>query len=250
MEIVLEDIEDISGIHENGNPEKLKNKIDFSNIDNLKKADELPIINITDINGDSCSENGQFIAKGKIVEEKNNKLLNKYNNIEISFSLPESSGLCQININNNKEIIMTCENTEKFDVSQILIEKNVVQDKEGNYLFIINSYSNLEVFGCDVSYDSIITPEESEEPAESSIPGEPKESDEDDEEEDKKYFKRSDKGGLSAGTIAIIIVSVVVVVIVVIILIILGKKGKLFNKREKSNYKENENTNEIFDIYA
>ena len=89
MEILTEEIGDISGIHENGNPDKLKYKIDFSNIDNLTKADELPVINITHIDGDTCGENGHYIITAKIVEDKNDKLLNKYNHIYISFSLPE-----------------------------------------------------------------------------------------------------------------------------------------------------------------
>jgi len=159
MKIETEFIENISGIPENANPIVLQEgTIDYSNKNNLEKINDLPVINITNINGDTCPENGQYIINAKVVEDKNNQLKNKYNNVEIRFSMPESSGLCEIIINDN--VSMTCENKEKFDTSQILVERNVVQDQEGNDIFIINSFTNLEVFGCDISYNSTIIPEE------------------------------------------------------------------------------------------
>ena len=50
---------------------------------------------------------------------------------------------------------MTCENSEKFDISQIIIDRSLIQDSEGNYIFIINSYSTAEQFACDISLNSV-----------------------------------------------------------------------------------------------
>ena len=60
IEIEPEYIDYISGIPENVNPGELKNNIDYSKRDNLKIINELPVINITNINGDKCAENGQY----------------------------------------------------------------------------------------------------------------------------------------------------------------------------------------------
>ena len=209
MKIETEYLEDISGIPDNNDQEYLKGIIDYTNINNLKAIDNLPIVNITNINGDTCSENGQYIITAKYANNKNNNLKNKYNNVVIRFDSPESSGLCQININDI--ITMTCENKEKFAVSQILIERNVVQDQEGNDIFIVNSYTNLEVFGCDISYNSIINDNSNEQTEKIS------------------YLKyRNTKNGLTGGAIAGIIIACIAVIAAIIIVVVLANKGIIF----------------------
>ena len=222
MEIETDDLNDISGIPENGNPDKLKTKIDYSNITNLKKINDLPVISIIDINGDKCAENGQYIITAEFTENKNNNLKNEYENVEIRFSIPESSGLCHIEIDD--KIIMTCANKEKFDVSQILIERNIAQDKEGNDIFIINSITSLELFGCGISNDSVPAPEKSNNETEPEI------------NTDKHIYKRkNNKTGLSGGAIAVIVIISIIVITGIIILVICIKNKKLLCKENNSN---------------
>ena len=217
IEIETEYIDYISGIPENVNPGELKNNIDYSKRDNLKIINELPVINITNINGDTSAENGQYNISAKIVEQKNNKLRNKYDNVEIKFSMPESSGLCLINI--DKDIKMVCENKEKFEVSQILIERNVIKDEDGNDIFIINSFTNLEVFGCDISYYSIVASDEPDVPV----------------NQTSNYHRKNKNNGLTGGAIAGIVIASVAIVAIVLTLIVLTNKGILFGKKIKNN---------------
>ena len=70
--------------------QKLSN-IDYSNKTNLETINSLPEVTITNINGDSCYENGQYIISGTVSDTSN--LESAYSNVEISFSLSESTGL-------------------------------------------------------------------------------------------------------------------------------------------------------------
>ena len=172
------------------------------------------------------------------MDKNNQNLNNKYNNVEIRFSMPESSGLCEININDN--IKMTCENKEKFDVSQILIERQVIKDQNGNGLFIINSYTNPEVFGCDISYNStLIKPAETDVPNESSKPEIP-------EKKNPINYSKSKNKGLTGGAIAGITIASVAVVGIAVTLIILMKRGVLLGKKTKYNFPEGADTFEAF----
>ena len=187
-------------------------------------------------------ENGQYNILAKLVNKNSQNLNNKYNNVEIRFSMPESSGLCEININDN--IKMTCENKEKFDVSQILIERQVVKDQNGNGLFIINSYTNPEVFGCDISYNSTpIKSGETGEPNESSNPEIPTQIPE--KNNPINYSKRK-KNGLTGGAIAGITIASVAVVGIAVTLIILMKRGVLLGKKTKYNIPESQNSFDPF----
>ena len=66
MVLVTDDIGNISGIPDNLNPAQLNNSIDYSIKTNLEKVNALPIVNITNINGDKCEENGQYNILVKI----------------------------------------------------------------------------------------------------------------------------------------------------------------------------------------
>ena len=149
-------------------------------------------------------------------------------------SIPESSSLCQINI--NVIITMTCENKDKFDESQILIEKSVIKDQKGNDIFIVNSFTNLEVFGCDISYNSTITPVE-EEGIDTAIPTESYVV-----SNNTRYNKKKNSG-LSGGAIAGIIIACVVAVGAVTAVIILAKNG-IFSRIPQNNLVTSEISNE------
>ena len=235
MEIDTDKVDSISGI-ENINSQSLStiSNIDYSNLANLEKIDSLPEVTINNINGDTCSEDGQYIISGEINDISN--INNKYSNVEITFSSPESSGLCEFEINDNKEITIICQNKEKFDISQIIIDRSLIQDSEGNYIFIINSYSSPYQFSCDISLNSIKAPEEKNQILESTSNN----SEYSYEVETDRIVSggsKKKKGGLSGGAIAGIVISCVVVVAVIGIIIILSKKG-IINCKSNKEYEE------------
>jgi len=203
------------------------NIIDFSDKSNLEKLNSLPVITINNINGDSCSENGQYTITGKCPENSNIK--DTYSDVEIYFSLPESTGLCDVNKNKN-EIVMTCKNREKFAISQIMLDRNFVQDSEGNYIFIIDTYTSPEQFACDINPDSIKPANETMNPSPSS--SEPSSSD--NEAKDRHSFHKKSSGGLKGGAIVGIIIGCIVAVAAVVVIITLMRKGILsFGRRKK-----------------
>ena len=59
--------------------------------------------------------------------------------VTLRMSIPESNGLCLVNIE-NKNVEIICENTEKFYMSKILIERQAIQDSEGKEIFFIDSF--------------------------------------------------------------------------------------------------------------
>jgi len=250
MELETDEISDISGIPENANPEKLTSSVDYSNIANLKKIDSLQSVNIDSIDGDTCSTDGQYIIYGALNSQGD--LQSTYSYVEIRFSSPESSGLCYIQID-NVNITMTCQNKEKFTISQILIDRQIVQDSEGNEIFIINSFTSPEQFACDISLNSVtinltnINSTESDDTTEPNETSEVSETSEPTKKNRNSIFFRNNNNKLSGGAIAAIVICSIVVVAGVGIIIFLNKR-KILTKKGGNNIQECDTTAEALEF--
>ena len=117
---------------------------------------------------------------------------------------------------------MTCQNKEKFTISQILIDRHIVQDSEGNEIFIVNSFTSPEQFACDISLNSVVTNVtanvNSTEPIQST------------DKTVRNIYHKKNGDGLTGGAIAAIVICLVVAFAVVAAIIVLAKKGILFGK--------------------
>ena len=189
--------------------------------------EELPEVNITEIQSDDCSDKGTYTIIGNNVGEKDFDKTTKYEGVEIPFSSPDSSGLCDISIN-GKEVKMDCNNKEKFDISQVLFEQTIVKDKEGKAIFLLNSYSSLRSFGCAISPKSVPAKTESTpggnsnaNPSSSSASSSSKINS----GEINRAIRKTGSSGLSGGAIAGIIIASIAVIAVALGLIILAKNG-------------------------
>ena len=233
MEIETAKIEDIGGIPESANPDKLNYNIDYSLLQNLKTIDDLPTVEIQNINADTCSENGEFNMTA--ILNKNGNLKSIYSDVRITFSVPETRGLCEIIIK-DKNMSMTCQNEENFYITQIFIERQSVQDSEGNEIFFIESFINPEQFACDISLnlatktkntnlenDTTLTDTSTDGPVKNSI--------------SRRAMFRNNNSGMSGGAIAAIVISLVVAIAVVAFLISLNlkkRKNKIHEVGESS----------------
>ena len=233
MEIETAKIEDIGGIPESANPDKLNYNIDYSLLQNLKTIDDLPTVEIQNINADTCSENGEFNMTA--ILNKNGNLKSIYSDVRITFSVPETRGLCEIIIK-DKNMSMTCQNEENFYITQIFIERQPVQDSEGNEIFFIESFINPEQFACDISLnlatktkntnlenDTTLTDTSTDGPVKNSI--------------SRRAMFRNNNSGMSGGAIAAIVISLVVAIAVVAFLISLNlkkRKNKIHEVGESS----------------
>ena len=223
MEIETSEISDIQGIPENANPDKLTYKIDYSNLQNLKAIDSLPSATITNINGSTCFTDGQYIVTATL--DKNENLKTQYYNATLRFSVPESSGHCLLNIN-GVNIEMICQNTEKFYMSKIYIERHAIQDSQGNELFFIDSYESESQMACDISLISVTPSPNSTDTTTESTSASSSEPNTVPTDKTSGYIRLyKGSSGLSGGDIAGIVIASVFVVAVVGILIILWKKG-------------------------
>ena len=110
----------IAGLPESVDPSKLNCPIDYSNRDNLDLINNLPIITIKDINYCNCTDSGYFTIKGTIDKE----ISYNNDNVEIQFSYPDSSSICDIK-SESTNVIMNCKNKEKFPVSTIMFEMEI-----------------------------------------------------------------------------------------------------------------------------
>ena len=209
---------------------------DYSLKQNLEKIDELPSINITDITGENCINDGKFEIRGIITGD-----LSESDNITIPLSNPDSSGLCQLKKSNNNEAVINCENAEDFTVSTIMISPQIIYDKYGiNPLFKINNdFTSTNQFSCSISYEyirpNLTSISNSSDPNPTSTPSSSSSSD-----SDVSYggnIRNHNKGsdGLSKGAISAIVICSVVVVAIVAILVVLIKKGMILGKKPPVN---------------
>ena len=176
----------------------MNNKVDLSDLSNLKAIDELTNADITDINGDNCETEGSYKITATLEEEKN--LDGKYPNVELRFSAPEATGLCLLTIQ-GKNVYMTCENKDKFYSSNIYIEKQLIKDEDGKALFFMNWFTSTNQLQCDISLKTWASSNVSSQTEPDST------EDKDNNNEDNiRYNKKSD-GGLTGGAIAGIAIS-------------------------------------------
>ena len=114
---------------------------------------------------------------------------------------------------------MICENREKFSISQIMIDRSLIQDSKGKYIFTIDSYTSSEQFSCDVRLNSIAV--KTNDDIESSISSSSAPS-----SSGNEPYNRTKKssGGLSVGAIVGIIVGSVVVLSDIVVFMVRSKK--------------------------
>ena len=222
----LED-DQIGGAPENITVDKNPNP-DYSKIEHLKEFDSLPNVTINNITSDNCSNTGKYNITGTYEGELQNSVIK--HNIKIPFATPDSSGLCNMSVvTSDKTIHLSCDNTDSFDVSEIIISPQTVNNEtDSKPLFkITNDFIAPSQFACAISDNSLApnetnpgsTSDQSEEPDDSgNVSGDSK----------TRYSKNS--SGLGGGAIAGIVIACVVVVAAVAAVIALTKSGAFASK--------------------
>ena len=216
----LDPSNEIGGLPEETDPTKLPITVDYSNPDNLKIIDNLSKLTINEegVDGQFCETNGTYFIKGKLDKEG----LKDIDNVEIPFASPDSSGLCNIKVN-GQDVTMECQNKQKFTTSQILFEQNIIKDIDDNPLFILDSYTNLKSFACDISEKSVL-PKNDTKNNNTNNDNNEEENNQIGSKKNYRYYKES-SSGLKGGAIAAIIISIVAV-LAILTGIILYFKGK------------------------
>ena len=182
---------------------------DYSKKTALEEFDKLPSLTVTNIASNNCSNTGKYIIEGTFTGT-----LNSANDMTIPFDSPDSSGLCDLEVESNN-FKLNCENKEEFDVSEIMLSPKVVYDKSGNEaLFkISNDFTAPKPFACAIGNLTTSKPDSTissliiistdiingTEPA----------------SEGQKRFAKNSKSGLSGGAIAGIVVACVVAIAIV-----------------------------------
>ena len=182
---------------------------DYSKKTALEEFDKLPSLTVTNIASNNCSNTGKYIIEGTFTGTLNNA-----NDMTIPFDSPDSSGLCNLEVE-SKNFKLNCENKEEFDVSEIMLSPKVVYDKSGNEaLFkISNDFTAPKPFACAIGNLTTSEPDSTissliiistdiingTEPASEGL----------------KRFTKNSKSGLSGGAIAGIVVACVVAIAIV-----------------------------------
>jgi len=195
---------------------------DYSKLDNLENFDNLASVNITDLNSSNCAKTGEYTIKGVYEGE-----LADNENIMIPFDTPDSSGLCSMKVDSsNKNLTLTCQNTDYFDVSEVMLSNKMVYVNESTPLFkITNDFTAPNQFSCAISDKSLIVPTQ----APITTPAPSSSSDSPGVDSSRTRYKK-DSNGLGGGAIAGIVIACVVVVGIVAALIILTKNGTFASK--------------------
>ena len=215
MKIISKSITDIQGIPEDADPNRLKYNIDYSNLTNLEQVANLPNAEINRISGENCSIDGQYVIYATL--NKNENLLSNYSDVIFRISIPESCSICEVSIK-NKNIVMICQNEDKFYNSKIIIERQTIQDSEGNELFFIEAYESSNEFACDISLLSSYYIPEDNNPS-------------------KKYHFYPEKDrSLSKEAIAAIVVVILVVIATLIGLVIFYKRKEALIKKKMKKF--------------
>ena len=182
---------------------------DYSKKSALEEFDKLPSLTVANIASNNCSNTGKYIIEGTFTGTLNNA-----NDMTIPFDSPDSSGLCNLEVESNN-FKLNCENKEEFDVSEIMLSPKVVYDKSGNEaLFkISNDFTAPKPFACAIGNLTTSEPDSAissliiistdiingTEPASEGL----------------KRFTKNSKSGLSGGAIAGIVVACVVAIAIV-----------------------------------
>ena len=197
---------------------------DYSKLDNLKDFDNLASVKINNIDGlvSNCSKTGQYEMEGEYEGE-----LEDNENIMIPFDTPDSSGLCSLTVvdSNNKKLKLTCQNTDYFDVSEVMLSDKIVYVNDSTPLFkITNAVTASKQFSCAISDKSLIVP------TQAPIPTPAPSSSSDSPDSSRTRYRKDSSNGLGGGAIAGIVIACVVVVGIVAALIILTKNGTFASK--------------------
>ena len=196
--------------------------LDYSKIDTLKDFDNLPSVTITDIKSNNCSTTGQYVIEANYtgeLKESGNK-----HELKIPFATPDSNGLCTMKVDSSsKKLTLNCDNTESFDVSEIIISpQTVYNESDSTPLFkITNDSTAPSQFACAISDDNYVPPKQNT-TNDGGDDGGNKAS------QTARYRKNS--SGLGGGAIAGIVIASVVVIGIVGALIALIKTGAFASK--------------------
>ena len=192
--------------------------LDYSKIDTLKDFDNLPSVTITDIKSNNCSTTGQYVIEANYTGEL--KESGVTHELKIPFATPDSNGLCTMKVDSSsKKLTLNCDNTESFDVSEIIISpQTVYNETDSTPLFkITNDSTAPSQFACEISDDNYVPPKKN-----TTNDGGNKAS------QTARYRKNS--SGLGGGAIAGIVIASVVVIGIVGALIALTKTGAFASK--------------------
>ena len=196
----------IAGLPDPADPDKIPSTDDYSDVNKLNEIDDLPNIEIKEIDGTNCGESGDYTIKGTIV---NNGKLADLEGIDIPFSSPDSVGRCDIKVN-NKDVQMNCHNKEKFTASPILFEQNIIKDSQGKALFVLQKYTNQKSFACALSVNSVAAKSQSSSSSPSDQTNDSStQSPQGNSENIRHYYKNSESGGLKGGAIAALVIPIV-----------------------------------------
>ena len=198
---------------------------DYSKLDNLKDFDNLASVKIKNIDGlvSNCSKTGEYTIEGIYEGE-----LADNENIMIPFDTPDSSGLCSMKVDSsNKKLKLTCQNTDYFDVSEVMLSDKIVYVNDSTPLFkITNALTASKQFSCAISDKSLIVPTQAPIPT----PAPSSSSDSPGVDSSRTRYRKDSSNGLGGGAIAGIVIACVVVVGIVAALIILTKNGTFASK--------------------
>lgn len=227
IRLITDDIDSIAGIPDDLDPDKVQNEIDYTNLENLDLIDNLPFVAVVSVDGDNCEEDGTYTVKGLVY----GGVLNNYKNVEIPFSSPDSTGLCDITVV-NQNVTMNCHIKEKFDISSIVFEKYYIKDADNNVIFLLNSYSNQKRFACSMSvYSEITDPNSTSTNTSTNTPDDTSTNSPTSTSNINHVKMKKNSGGLSGGAIAAIVICSIVVLAITGVIIYLVKSGK-FSKTE------------------